>query len=100
KGFASVLLAEKIDAGLLVILTGVDNVCVNFGNPDQREIDTLTVAEVREYYNKCQFPKGSMGPKMRASIRFIERGGKEVLITSIERIVDAFAGKTGTRIIP
>jgi len=96
KDFASALLAEKIGAEFLVILTGVDKVAINFGKPDQKELDTLTMDEAQKYYDEGQFPKGSMGPKILAAISFIKNGGNKVIITSIERIVDAFAGKTGT----
>jgi carbamate kinase len=99
KDFASALLAKMIDADLLVILTGVDKVAVNYNKLDMRELDVLTVADAKRYYAEGQFPSGSMGPKIMAAIDFIEKGGQEVLITSIERIVDAFEGKTGTRII-
>lgn len=98
KDFASALLARMIDADLLVILTGVDKVAVNYNKPDMRELDVLTVTEAKKLHSEGQFPSGSMGPKILAAIDFIEKGGKEVLITSIERIVDAFEGKTGTRI--
>lgn len=100
KDFASALLALNIEADLFVILTGVDKVAVDYGQPSQRDLDVLSVADARRYYAEKQFPAGSMGPKIKAAIDFIERGGKEVLITSIEKIVDAFAGKTGTRILP
>jgi carbamate kinase len=96
KDFASALLARMIDADLLVILTGVDKVSINYGKPEQKELDRLSVADARKYDAEGQFPKGSMGPKIQAAISFIEQGGKQVLITSIERIVDAFEGKTGT----
>ena len=96
KDFASALLAQKIGAEFLVILTGVDKVAINYGKPDQKELDSLTLAEAKKYYDEGQFPKGSMGPKILAAISFVENGGKKVIITSIERIVDAFAGKTGT----
>ena len=99
KDFASALLAKEIGADLLVILTGVDKVAINFGKPNQKELDKLTVEEAKKYFDEGQFPKGSMGPKILAAIDFIESGGKEVLITSIERVVDAFEGKTGTRIV-
>jgi carbamate kinase len=89
-------LANKIDADLLVILTGVDRVAINFGKPDQQEIAKMTIAEAQKYFDEGQFPKGSMGPKIQAAIKFIKNGGKEVLITSIERIVEAIEGKTGT----
>ncbi len=100
KDFASALLALNIKADLFVILTGVDKVAINYGKPDQLDLDRMTVAEAQLYYDQKQFPAGSMGPKIRAAIDFISRGGREVLITSIDRIVEAFAGKTGTRIVP
>ena len=96
KDFASALLANKIDADLLVILTGVDRVAINFGTPEQKEIEKMTIEEAQKYFDDGQFPKGSMGPKIQAAIRFIKNGGKKVLITSIERIVEAIDGKTGT----
>ena len=99
KDFASALLAVNIDADLFVILTGVDKVSVDYGKPSQRDLDMMSMEEASRYYQESQFPAGSMGPKIKAAIDFLERGGKEVLITSIDRIVDAFAGKTGTRIV-
>lgn len=98
KDYASALLALEIGADLFVILTGVEKVSVNYGKPEQRDLDSMSVAEAKAHYTEKQFPAGSMGPKILAAIDFLERGGKEVLITSIEKIVDAFAGKTGTRI--
>ena len=93
------LLARSIEADLFVILTGVDKVSVDYGKPTQRDLDSMTVTEARHYYNEGQFPAGSIGPKILAAIDFLARGGNEVLITSIDSIVDAFAGKTGTRIV-
>jgi carbamate kinase len=100
KDFASALLALDIAADLFVILTGVDKVSINYGKPEQTDLDVLKVEDAKRYYAEKQFPAGSMGPKILAAIDFIERGGQEVLITSIERIVEAFEGKTGTRIVP
>lgn len=99
KDFASALLALNIKADLFVILTGVDKVSINFGKPDQQDLDVMTVDEAQKHYDDKQFPAGSMGPKILAAIDFLKRGGSEVLITSIEKIVDAFEGKTGTRIV-
>jgi carbamate kinase len=98
KDFASALLALNINADLFVILTGVDKVSINYGKENQQDLDTMSVSEAKKHYDDKQFPAGSMGPKILAAIDFLQRGGKEVLITSIEKIVDAFAGKTGTRI--
>ncbi|MDD3535315.1 MAG: carbamate kinase [Candidatus Cloacimonetes bacterium] len=100
KDFASALLAQRIKADLLVILTGVDKVALNYGKPDMRELDYLSPAEALRYYEAGQFPAGSMGPKILAALDFLQNGGKEVLITSIEKIVDAFEGKTGTILRP
>ncbi|MDD4666344.1 MAG: carbamate kinase [Candidatus Cloacimonetes bacterium] len=99
KDFASALLALNIKADLFVILTGVDKVAINYGKENQQFLDTMTVAEAQKHYDDKQFPAGSMGPKIMAAIDFLKRGGCEVLITSIEKIVDAFEGKTGTRIV-
>jgi len=99
KDFASALLALNIKADLFVILTGVDKVSINFGKPDQQDLELMTVADAQKHYDDKQFPAGSMGPKILAAIDFLNRGGSEVLITSIEKIVDAFEGKTGTRIV-
>lgn len=99
KDFASALLALNIKADLFVILTGVDKVAINYGKENQQDVDVMTVTEAQKHYDDKQFPAGSMGPKILAAIDFLQRGGSEVLITSIDRIVDAFEGKTGTRIV-
>ena len=99
KDFASALLALNIKADLFVILTGVDKVAINYGKENQLNVDVMTIAEAQKHYDDKQFPAGSMGPKILAAIDFLQRGGSEVLITSIDRIVDAFEGKTGTRIV-
>lgn len=98
KDWATALLARQIDAQRLVILTGVDKVALDFNKPSQRYVDHLSVEEAQKYFDDGQFPKGSMGPKIQASIWFLENGGGEVIITSIEKVCDAFAGKTGTKI--
>ena len=92
-------MALEIGADLFVILTGVEKVAINYGKPEQQDLDVLSVSDAKRYYEEKQFPAGSMGPKIQAAIQFLEKGGKEVLITSIEKIVDAFEGKTGTRIV-
>lgn len=99
KDFASALLALEIGADLFVILTGVEKVAINYGKDNQTDLDVLNLADAKMQLADKQFPAGSMGPKIMAAIDFLERGGNEVLITSIDKIVDAFEGKTGTRII-
>ncbi len=98
KDLASCLLANALHADLLLISTGVPRVSINFRKPDQQEIAHMTLAEARRHLADGQFPPGSMGPKIRAAIRFLEDGGPEVLITTPDRIPDALAGRTGTRI--
>jgi carbamate kinase len=99
KDLASAVLAREIDADELYILTAVDQVAINYGKPDQRFLDVLTIADARKYLQEGQFPKGSMGPKIQAGIKFLEQGGKKVIITSVERMTDALEGKTGTEIV-
>lgn len=98
KDFASALLAAALDADLLCITTGVDRVAINYGQPDQQELDVIDVEEARRHLADGQFPPGSMGPKMEAALRYLEGGGKDVLITSPHRLVEALDGSTGTRI--
>ena len=99
KDHASALLGNEVGADKLIILTGVDKVAINFGTEEQQDLDTLTVDEAQRYYDEGQFPKGSMGPKILAAINFVNGGGREVLISSIENVIDALDGKNGTRII-
>lgn len=98
KDLASAVLANNIGADMLIILTGVDQVCLNFGKPEAKQLDRLTPAQAQRYLAEGHFPPGSMGPKIEAAVSFIENGGKEVLITSLERIREALDGKTGTRL--
>lgn len=96
KDYASALIASEIGAGLLFVLTGVDQVSVDFGKPTQRALERLSVTEARRYLEEGQFPAGSMGPKMDAVCRFVESGGGRAIITSIGRIRDALEGRAGT----
>lgn len=98
KDFASALLAAEINADYLFILTGVEQVAINFGKPEQQNLLEMTVEEALRYMDEGQFPKGSMGPKIEAAILFLQKGGKNVIITSMDKLEDALAGKTGTRV--
>jgi carbamate kinase len=98
KDLASALLANLLGINTLVILTGVEQVAINYGKPAQRALPTMTIAEARAYLIEGQFPAGSMGPKIEAAVQFIERGGEEILITTPTNLCDALAGKTGTRV--
>jgi len=98
KDRASALLAKEIDADLLVILTGVEKVCLNFGKPNQQELDELTLSEAEKYLSQGHFPAGSMGPKIESAIDFVRSTHKECIITDMTKLHDALNGLTGTRI--
>jgi carbamate kinase len=101
KDFASSLLAQKIHADLFLISTAVEKVMLNFGKPDQKAIDRMTLSEAKAYLAEgTHFAKGSMAPKIQAIIWFLEQGGKEALITNPENIGRALRGETGTWIVP
>ena len=99
KDLASAVLAREIEASELYILTAVDKVAVNFGKPNERCLDIMTVNEARQLLADGQFPQGNMGPKIEAAINFLEHGGTKVVISSVERMPEAISGKTGTEII-
>jgi len=99
KDFASAKMAELIGADVLVILTAVDRVKINFNKPDEKSLDVLTVAEAQKYAEEGHFAKGSMLPKVEAAIKFAASGmGKKAIIGSLEQASDAIAGKSGTSI--
>jgi len=99
KDFASSLLATGLGVDLLVITTGVPQVAVDYGKPGQRFLDRMTSEEAEEYLAAGQFPAGSMGPKIGAALEFLRAGGREVLITSPDRLAAALHGETGTRLV-
>ncbi len=100
KDLASALLANQVDADLLLISTSVEQVALNFGTPDQQWMDHFTLSEVKQHLQEGgHFAEGSMAPKMRAVVQFLEAGGKEALITNPENLERAMAGETGTRIV-
>lgn len=99
KDYASALLAEEIDADLLVILTGVEKVAVNFGKPNQAFLSQMTLREAEMHMADGQFPPGSMGPKIDAAMNFVRKGHGEAIITSIGKLKEAVKGHTGTKII-
>jgi len=100
KDYASSLLASRIGAELFVISTAVEKVALNFGKPDQKWLDKITVQEAKAYLAEgTHFAKGSMAPKIQACIWFIERGGKHAIITNPDNIGRAMRGETGTHIV-
>ena len=99
KDFGSELLAELLDADVLVILTAVEQVAINFNKPDQKGLDDLTPAQAKVYMDEDQFAKGSMLPKVQAAVKFAEsKAGRTALITLLEKARDGIEGKTGTRV--
>lgn len=100
KDFASSLLATEIKADLFIISTGVEKAALNFNKPNMQYIDKMDVAQCKKYIEEGHFAKGSMLPKIEASVKFLENGGKHVIITCPEKIYDAVHGKTGTHILP
>lgn len=96
KDKASALLGNQIGAELLYIFTNVEQVALNFGQENEKHLPRLTLAEAKQYMAEGHFPAGNMGPKIEASINFLEGGGRQVIITSIESIKDDATGKRGT----
>ena len=100
KDLAGERLATALGASTFLILTDVEKVYLNYGKPDQKPIDTMTVSEAKKYLEEGHFKPGSMGPKILASIRFIENGGKVAIIGHLKKAYEALKGVSGTRIVP
>jgi carbamate kinase len=100
KDRASGVLARAVDADVLVMLTGVEWVALDFGTRWQRDMARLTASDAEELLRSGEFPAGSMGPKVESAIRFVGEGGKSAIITCAERLQAAVKGDAGTRIVP
>lgn len=97
KDFAAELLAEEVNGDILMILTEVEKVAVNYGKPDQKNLDHLSLEEADKYCEEGQFAPGSMLPKVQAAMKFVRfNPTKRAIITSLDKAVDALEGKTGT----
>lgn len=97
KDSASEKMAEDLDLDYLFILTAVERVAINFGKPDQQNLEYVSVDEARKWIKEGQFPPGSMLPKVQAAIRFVEsKKGRKAVISSLEKAKEAILGKTGT----
>ena len=95
------LLATRIGASLLLITTAVEHVSLDFGTPNERRIDRMTLSQARQYLAEgVHFAEGSMAPKIRAVVGFLERGGEEAIITDPENVERALAGEAGTHVVP
>jgi carbamate kinase len=106
KDYAAQRLATSLDAQALVLVTGVESVLLHYGTPEQKAIHEMAVDEAQQYLDTGEFPEGSMGPKVRAAIRFLRRGGEMAVITtpelvyaSLQGTVSELEGVTGTRIV-
>ncbi|VDC42994.1 Carbamate kinase 1 [Streptococcus canis] len=100
KDFASQTLSELVDADLFIVLTGVDNVYINFNKPDQTKLEEVTVSQMKEYITQDQFAPGSMLPKVEAAIAFVEnKPNAKAIITSLENIDNVLSANAGTQII-
>ncbi len=100
KDLASSLLANQLDAGLLIISTAVERVFLNFGKPAEKPIDKMTVVEAEQYIAEGHFAPGSMLPKIQSALLFLKNGGQEVIITAPEFIKEAVTSGRGTHIVP
>ena len=99
KDFASCLLAKELDADMLIILTAVEKVAVNFGKENEKWLDEMTVEEAQKYVEEGQFAPGSMLPKVEAAVAFAKSGhGRKALITLLEKAEEGIEGRTGTEI--
>ena len=98
KDLTSAILASRLGADIFAIATGEEKVYINYGTPNRRALDVMTDAECRQFLAEGQFPEGSMGPKIQAALTYLERRGREVVITDIEHLLPAVEGKAGTHI--
>ncbi len=96
KDLAGEKLAEIINANIFFVLTDVEKVKLNFGKPNEKELDKLTYQEAKNYYAQGHFLAGSMGPKVKACLRFLEYGGEKTIISSLDKVLEAYKGVTGT----
>jgi len=99
KDLTSAHMANVLGIGTLMILTAVPRVAINFGTPDQTELDHVTTRELKALYAEGHFPPGSMGPKVEAALRFLDGGGERVIICHLEEAMPALKGETGTHVL-
>jgi carbamate kinase len=99
KDRTAAVLAREINADLLIFLTAVEYVYLDYGKSSQRPLKTLVAAEARQYLEEGQFAAGSMGPKMEATLDFLSQGGKRVLVAQPEALAQALEGRSGTHIL-
>ncbi len=100
KDLAGEVLATALGVGTFVILTDVDGAYINYGKPNQKRLDVVTVSELEKYYREGHFKPGSMGPKVLAAIRFIKHGGKKAMIGHLQKGYEVIKGESGTTVVP
>ncbi|HEU68411.1 MAG TPA: carbamate kinase [Candidatus Acetothermia bacterium] len=100
KDLAGERLAEDVGADLFLILTDVDRVRLNYKRPGEKVLERMTIAEAKGYATEGHFAKGSMEPKVRATVRFIEAGGERAVIASLAQALEALEGRAGTQVVP
>jgi carbamate kinase len=98
KDLASSCLAKEVGVDIFLIATDVPSVSLNYGQPSQEDLRTLSVMDAAELLSLCHFESGSMGPKVEAAVRFIQNGGRLAVITSLDKIEKAVDGNAGTEI--
>jgi len=99
KDLTSSVLGSQIKADLLIILTEVPNAFLNYGKPDQRALGAVTLTEMENHFLDGHFPDGNMGPKVRAILTFLQKGGKRGLITNPQKLSEALEGRAGTHFV-
>ncbi|MBX2882417.1 MAG: carbamate kinase [Granulosicoccus sp.] len=99
KDLTSAKMGNVLGIPVLMILTAVSRVAIHFGTPEQEELDLVTLRDLKRLHAEGHFPKGSMGPKVEAAIRFLEGGGQRVVIGHLEEAMEALTGQTGTHIV-
>ena len=100
KDLCAAVLAKVVKSDVMLILTDVEKVFLNYGKPNQQPINKMTLQECKTYLEEGHFPAGSMGPKIESAIKFLESGGKQAIITSLQNAEKALAGRAGTTIVP
>ncbi|GAB4113326.1 MAG: carbamate kinase [Candidatus Caldatribacteriota bacterium] len=96
KDLAGERLAEIIGADLFFILTDVEKAKLNYGKPEEKELGQVSYQQMKQYFQEGHFLAGSMGPKVKACLRFLENGGKKAIISSLDKVLEAYRGETGT----
>jgi len=100
KDLTSAILASRLGADTFAIVTGEEHVYLDYGKPAQRALHRVTDVDCRRWLGEGQFPEGSMGPKIQAALAYLDRQGREVVITDIEHLLPAVEGQAGTHIHP